>query len=123
MTRRDVLQDYPEQRVVDFDTDTMMMATYHAHDDSIYVAVKGAPQRVIDVCDTFVGNDGKTHDLDDTTGEHWQSRVEQLAGDGLRVLAVADKQVDSTDAQPYEQLRLVGLVGLLDPPRHEVRDS
>jgi P-type Ca2+ transporter type 2C len=39
----------------------------------------------------------------------------------LRVLALAEKTVDSTDADPYEGLRFLGLVGLLDPPRHEVR--
>ncbi len=123
LSRASLLEEFPEQRVVEFDTDTMMMATYHQADEDILVAVKGAPHRVVEVCDRFIGNDGETHPLDDPTRDHWQQRVEQLAGRGLRVLAIADKTVSDTQAEPYQELRLIGLVGLLDPPRHEVRDS
>lgn len=123
MERGKLLEEFPEQRVVDFDPDTMMMATYHQCDQAIYVAVKGAPARVLEVCDDFIGNDGRSHPLQDADREHWQGRVEGLAGQGLRMLAVADKTVDSADAEPYDQLCLVGLVGLLDPPRREVKES
>jgi P-type Ca2+ transporter type 2C len=41
---------------------------------------------------------------------------------GLRLLA-ADKQVDSTEAKPYQDLRLVGLIGIFDPPREDVREA
>lgn len=123
LDRRRLLEEMPEQRVVEFDPSTMMMATYHQADNRIYVAVKGAPRRVLDVCDSFIGNDGEVHPLDEQTRDHWVNRVEKLADQGLRVLAVADKTVDGIEGDPYEQLCMVGLVGLLDPPRHEVKDS
>ena len=41
----------------------------------------------------------------------------------MRLLAVADKFVDGTEAEPYEKLRFLGLVGLLDPPREKVRQA
>jgi len=123
LNRSQLLEDLPEQRVVDFDPATMMMATFHQSGDSIYVAVKGAPQRVLDACDSFIGNDGDDHSLDEPTRQHWNERVEELADRGLRVLAIADKSVEDVDGDPYENLRMVGLVGLLDPPRHEVKDS
>jgi len=123
LDRDELLKEMPEEQVIDFDTDTMMMATYHRKDNQYYVAVKGAPQRVVDSSTSFIGNDESVYDLDDPTREHWNRRVDQLAAEGLRVLAVAEKQVDSPEAEAYENLCLVGLVGLLDPPRREVRDS
>jgi Ca2+-transporting ATPase len=46
-----------------------------------------------------------------------------MAGGGLRVLAVATKTVDDAGVDPYRDLTLLGLVGLLDPPREEVRPA
>lgn len=123
MPRDKLLEDSAEKRVVDFDPDTMMMATYHESDDQIYVAVKGAPSAVLDVCESFVDENGESQSLDEQSRSHWDERVEKLADQGLRMLAVADKTVDSQDVEPYEDLQLVGLVGLLDPPRHEVKDA
>ncbi len=122
-SRASLLEQMPQRRVVDFDPETMMMATYHESDEGLYVAVKGAPSRVIDVCDRFIGNDGQTHPLEESDRSHWLDREERLADQGLRMLAVADKNVENEDAEPYQDLCLVGLVGLLDPPRHEVKDA
>jgi Ca2+-transporting ATPase len=128
MARKKLLEDYPEKRVVDFDPDTMMMATYHDHDDQTYVAVKGAPSAIFDACQSYFDANDKPKSFDEKAQQQWDERVEKLAGQGLRMLAVADKIVDTEDseiddAEPYEQLQLVGLVGLLDPPRHEVKDA
>ncbi|MAT14537.1 MAG: ATPase [Planctomyces sp.] len=121
--REQLLEEQPEQRVVEFDPDTMMMATYHTSDDGIYIAVKGAPGNVIDASDRFIGNDQQSHPLDEAVRAHWHDRTHQLASAGLRVLAIAEKYVDNNDAEPYEGLQLLGFVGLLDPPRKEIKDS
>lgn len=123
MMRDKMLNDYAEKRVVDFDPDTMMMATFHENKDRVYVAVKGAPSAVFDVCESFVDENGETKSLDEQSRNRWDERVEKLADQGLRMLAVADKTVDSEDADPYQDLQLVGLVGLLDPPRHEAKEA
>jgi Ca2+-transporting ATPase len=52
----------------------------------------------------------------------WANRSEELAGNGLRVLGLADKSPGDPDAEAYEDLRWVGLVGLLDPPREGVAE-
>jgi Ca2+-transporting ATPase len=46
-----------------------------------------------------------------------------MASEGLRTLAVATKRVDTVDAPPYEGLVLLGVVGLLDPPRRGVAEA
>ncbi|MFP4298252.1 MAG: cation-translocating P-type ATPase [Spirulinaceae cyanobacterium] len=115
-----LLEQFPEQREVAFDTDTKMMATYHESDNGIRVAVKGAPEAVFEVCSHYLGTDGK-QEMGDS--EPWQERSTQLAEEGLRILALAQKTVDNPDTEPYKNLTLVGIVGLLDPPREDVKPA
>jgi Ca2+-transporting ATPase len=46
-----------------------------------------------------------------------------MAEQGLRVLALAEKAADTTEVNPYEHLTLIGLVGMVDPPRQGVREA
>jgi Ca2+-transporting ATPase len=46
-----------------------------------------------------------------------------MAAEGLRVLAVATKTTDRLQADPYEKLAFLGLIGMEDPPRRDVRDA
>ncbi|NDJ86242.1 MAG: cation-transporting P-type ATPase, partial [Chloroflexi bacterium] len=121
--RSEITADMPEVREVAFETDTKMMATFHERNDGYYVAVKGAPEAVLDVCTRAYADTEESRDLSAEDREEWLSQNNALAGEGLRMLAVADKQVSASDADPYEDLILVGLVGLLDPPRQDVPDA
>jgi Ca2+-transporting ATPase len=119
-SRSALLEEYPLARTVEFNRDTNMMATYHEDGDALWVAVKGAPENVIDACSAVSTTDGPSS-LSEEERAAWIERSETLAGEGLRVLALAQKSVDDADAPPYENLTLLGLVGLLDPPRRDVR--
>ncbi len=124
MTRNDLLDHKPEIREIPFDSDTMMMATYHKSDGGIEINVKGAPNRVLEACSRIAeGKATEDGPLGEEKRRKWKEYAEALAGQGLRVLAVADKIVDDSEQEPYENLRLLGMVGLLDPPREEVRQS
>jgi P-type Ca2+ transporter type 2C len=124
MERTALLEKKPEKREVAFDAERMMMATYHEGENGLEIAVKGAPARVLDVCQTIVGEDLESNrSLDDETRRQWIDRSESLAADGLRLLAVADRFVGGTDEEPYEELRFLGLLGLFDPPRETVRQA
>jgi Ca2+-transporting ATPase len=102
----------------------MMMATYHRAEDGLEIAVKGAPSRVLDACATIVqDNPDGAQSLDDETRRQWVKRSQSLAAEGLRMLAVADRFVDSAEDEPYKNLRFLGLVGLLDPPRERIRQA
>ena len=124
MDRDDLLEDREEVREVPFDAGLMMMATFNRDEEGIRTHVKGAPDRVLEVCTHMArGEKGNDHPMGDAERREWSERSESLAAKGLRVLAMADKKVESTREEPYENLRFLGLVGLLDPPREEVKRS
>ncbi|MGM0578465.1 MAG: cation-translocating P-type ATPase [Myxococcota bacterium] len=118
--RTDLLDSLPRVRVEPFHSDTKMMATLHRIDGGCLVAVKGAPEAVIESCARLFGSD-------EAFGEEqraaWRQRNQEMAEEGLRVLGLATKEAADCDVAPYESLELLGLVGLLDPPRADVRDA
>lgn len=120
ISRDQLLQEYPERREESFDPDVMMMATFHEGPEGIWVAVKGAPEAVIEVCQRVGDDEGE---LSEEDRNEWLQRADELAAAGLRLLAVADKQVSSTEVEPYSELSWRGLIGLVDPPRRDIRDA
>jgi Ca2+-transporting ATPase len=100
----------------------MMMATFHKCDGNYFVAVKGAPESVLDVSARVLTEDDEVA-MTEADRRTWRDRNEHMADQGLRVLAVAKKEVDDADSQPYENLTFSGLIGLQDPPREGIEDS
>ena len=120
--RDELLESQPEVREVAFEPDTKMMATFHEEDGGYRIAVKGAPGPVLAASSQILARDG-VQGLDDKDRRTWLDRNEQMAGEGLRVLALATKATETDDAEPYKDLMFLGLAGLLDPPREEVRPA
>ena len=127
LTRDGLAAPWPERREEAFDSDVKMMATFHrdgaqngAQDGAgLRVAVKGAPESVLTACSRARGAEGEGP-FTEADRREWLARNDALAGEGLRVLALAGKVVDREDAPAYEDLTFVGLVALLDPPRADV---
>lgn len=117
-----LLEDMPEIREDAFDPDLNMMATFNKYDNKFYVAVKGAPESVLEVSTHFLTEEGKK-EMNNEARKQWLSLNERMAEDGLRVLALARKTVDDLNSNAYDSLTLLGLAGLLDPPRREVRSA
>jgi Ca2+-transporting ATPase len=99
-----------------------MMATVHGAPTGFRVAVKGAPEAVIERA-TQVADARGVVPLDAEARARWLRRSEALGVDGLRVLAVAHKHVAESNTPAYTELTLLGLVGLLDPARASVRPA
>jgi P-type Ca2+ transporter type 2C len=124
LKRDDLLSDFPEVREVSFDSETMMMATVHELRDQYYIAVKGAPEKVLQACSTRINDDKDSQEkLNENDIQQWLKRSEELANQGLRLLAVADKTVSDSDDEPYSDLRFLGLAGLMDPARSDVKSA
>ncbi len=114
-------QDWPRLDEIPFDTQHRFMATLnHDHHGHTVVYVKGAPERILDMCRGVVSADGGTGELRRAS---WETAITELASGGLRVLALARKPVTAQHTlsvdEVEEGLELLGLVGLLDPPRQE----
>jgi P-type Ca2+ transporter type 2C len=121
--RHRLLDKQPEEREESFDADTRMMATFHAAGTGFLVAVKGAPEAVLEVSTHVATEDGDAHTLSADDRERWNGRVQRLAEQGFRVLAFAEGHVQRPDGDPYADLTLLGLAGLVDPPRSDAADA
>jgi Ca2+-transporting ATPase len=120
--RQDLLKTAPEVREEAFDPSLNMMATLHKEDGRFRVAVKGAPESVLEVSTNVLGSGGEI-ELSPELRERWLERNAELAEKGFRMLALATKVVSDKSVNPYEDLTFLGLACLLDPPRSDVRES
>ena len=107
-----------------FDNRRKMMTTVYAVDGARWIYSKGAPEAILERS-TRVHANGNEKPLDDATRHALRAVTEQMANDGLRVLASGyrEERADGALAQENAESDLVfaGLVGLLDPPRPEAR--
>lgn len=109
-----------------FDSTRKLMSTVHRDLGGDYLAyVKGAPLELLARCDA-VHRDGGRKPLTDGDRAEIATAADGMAGQGLRVLAVARRRV----AGPHPPLgdvesglTFLGLAGMYDPPRPEVRDA
>jgi P-type Ca2+ transporter type 2C len=115
----------PRLDVIPFASERRYMATlHHDHAGNHFVYVKGAPERLLEMC-SHEQRDGQVAKLD---VDAWHSRVEAVAGRGQRLLAAARRDLHSNVMELSENdierdLTLLGLFGLIDPPRDEAIEA
>jgi Ca2+-transporting ATPase len=110
----------PRRAELPFDAERKRMTTFHPHAGRFVAYTKGAPEAVLPRCVDALAADG-VHPLD---GAALHARAEAMAAEGQRVLAVARRDWPALPATPdadatERSLTLLGLVGLIDPPRPE----
>ena len=121
-------RDMPRRGEAPFDSVRKRMATCHAlPNGEALVAVKGAPEAVLARCTHLLGAQGP-RPLTDGDRRRIAQVGGDLAGQALRVLAVAQRLQPalpkSMAAEGLEaELTFVGLIGMMDPPRPEVRQA
>jgi Ca2+-transporting ATPase len=114
----------PRLGEIPFDSNRKRMTTFHRGQEGVMSFTKGAPEEVVNQCDTALGESGLTPIHKNAILE----RAEQMAANGLRVLGLAFREWPQMPAvlSPENSechLTFLGLVGLIDPPRKEVWDA
>ncbi len=106
---------------IPFDADRKRMATLHRIDGKLFVLIKGAGETVLPLCSSL-RKAGATTALDSSTSKELLDRLQGMASQGLRVIALAYRELDAAPGEeiPETELVFAGLMGLLDPPRPEV---
>src|SRR5699024_3339764 len=120
-----VNSEYVRHDAISFDSEIKMMTTIHRNGDEIYLFVKDALERLLAKL-TAIEVNGRAVPFTDENEQAILQQVDEMASKALRVLAVAYKKVDSTDFnidQAEDGLTFLGLTGMIDPPREEVKDS
>ncbi len=107
-----------------FDADRKRMATLHRIDGKLFVLVKGAGESVLPLC-TSLSRDGSIIPLVTDVTAELSDRLKSMASEGLRVIALAFRELNELPAGeiPEEGLVFAGFMGLLDPPRPEVSQA
>ncbi|HEY3313539.1 MAG TPA: cation-translocating P-type ATPase [Anaerolineales bacterium] len=138
----DLDEAYPRENEVPFDSERKRMITIHAvvaptaddlspfhnntHKDWRVIAVKGAPDLVLNLCSHYQTRDDKSAALDEAARQRILAANDGMTRDALRVLGVAYRVAPAIDGEISPEnlehdLVFVGLIGMIDPPREEVK--
>ncbi|NCA70444.1 MAG: cation-translocating P-type ATPase [Sphingobacteriia bacterium] len=116
----------PRLAEIPFDSAHKLMATVHAEAAGMVIYLKGAPDVLLARARTWLATDGREAPLDEATRQTLAAAHQGLADQALRVLAVARRRIPAADFDPAgdlwqwtHDLTLLGLAGLMDPPRPE----
>ena len=116
---------YPRDDLIPFESEHRFMATlHHDHSGNAFIFLKGAPERVLEMCSyqrSFDGDQALDRD-------YWLNRIEEMAEQGQRVLAIAVKPVshqqdDLKFSDVKSDLIFLGMFGFIDPPRQEAIEA
>jgi len=118
---------YVRSDLIPFDSKHKFMATLnHDHQNGSLIIVKGAAEIILKMCKKQYMDAESTTAIDPT---YWEQKAEEIASKGQRVLALAYKNVSKDKSSlnfedlEDDELTLIGLAGLIDPPRPEAIDA
>ena len=110
---------------IPFDSDRKLMTTLNEYGDKYHVITKGAVDNLIKIC-SHMYLEGHVVDFTEELKSKVIKASDSMSKDALRVLATALKMEDSSDIKidsMESELIFVGLVGMIDPPRENVKKS
>jgi len=118
---------YKRVNEIPFDSDRKLMTTVNKIEDKTYSLTKGAPDLLVKRCSKILVN-GEIRDITSDDIKNIEKANSDMAFKALRVLAASYKELDvvpekATTEELENDMVFVGLVGMIDPPRPEVKDA
>ena len=118
---------YPRIKEIPFDSDRKLMTTVHEANGKYIVYTKGGVDELLAKCTKYIINGEIKEDLG-VFKEEIKKVNDKMASSALRVLAMAYKELDHEPTNEEmknmeKDLIYVGMVGMIDPPRLEVKDA
>jgi Ca2+-transporting ATPase len=110
---------FPRVSEIPFSSETKRMTTLHETPDGVTAYGKGAPEVILNSCEFELSEQG-IRPMDEARRAEVLEVARAMAAEALRVLAVASKRDASTEAAD-KGMTLLGLVGMIDPPRREAK--
>lgn len=112
---------------IPFDSDRKLMTTINTVSNKIYSLTKGAPDLLVKRCNKILIN-GEVRDITKEDIKNIEQANSSMAHKALRVLAASYKELTKVPEKPdtkdlENDMIFVGLVGMIDPPRPEVKDA
>lgn len=115
-------EQFPRVDVIPFESEHRFMATlHHDHAEHRFIYLKGAPEKLLEMCQLQRTSTGEDEAIDLA---YWESSIENMASRGQRLLAIAIKPSNKhhnelTFSDVEDGLILLGIFGIIDPPRTE----
>ncbi len=113
-------QEYPRQSEIPFTSESKRMTTLHKTSVGFLASTKGAPEIILKACDKWLSINGEVVLTDDVRDNILQV-AQKLAKRGLRVMGIAEKKNEADINQAEKGMVFLGLVGMIDPARPEVK--
>jgi magnesium-transporting ATPase (P-type) len=121
-----MLAQKPVSNIIPFDSKRKRMTTVHKYNHEAYVYTKGGPRSILSICNKIVVED-KIENLTKEYSNSVEARIREFASEGLRVIAVAYKELPangfSRTSKTENDMIFVGLAAMKDPPRPEVKKA
>lgn len=124
-----LIRRYPRIAELPFDSANKFMATFHRDGDTVQMWIKGAPDVLLARAGHWLDAAGE-QPLDSVVRAGFVEQNKLFGEGALRVLALAGRRIPAADFDPAgdllgwaDDLTLFGLVGMIDPPRPEVREA
>lgn len=118
--------DFNPERIdhIPFESEHKYMATLNDLNGERYIFLKGAPEKLMELCENEKTNDG-TQQLQN---DFWNQEIERQANEGRRLIGAAFKKVDNTVTEIEHKdvegdMIFLGVLGMIDPPRPEAIES
>lgn len=125
MTYIDLISANPRNDIIPFNTTHKFMTSlHHDHLGNNHIYIKGAPEIILNRCQ-YQLQDGNSVAINQ---EYWLQQIHKLAENGMRVIALAYKpnkthQTNLNFADVESGLILISIVGIIDPPRQDVKKA